>query len=453
MDESSNDLDQLFKEAAQNAAGFAYVLDPSKAIERGTRRRLFARRRRTAVSGLVVLVAVVVFLVPLPQLHPFGTSPANSSNGHPSSTSSPVSSATSPTGTTSPINGIGPPGGVIPEDFQPASFTAVSLDKWWMLGSARCLTGSGICGAIVRTTDGGSKFAGIPSPPVSASEVTQLRFANALDGYAFDPQLWETTDGGTSWAKVATPGPVAELEAADGEVYTLTCPAGFAKCQSMDLLRSPVGLGEWQKVATPVKLGYGAQFALNGPNLYLLSGNEPPLVLLYSANKAATFQKRVDPCTPTLGGRVTAAANGAPSIWAVCPTGMMAGVALSTNGGRTWRLATPSGEFPNSLGLAAASSKVALAWPGQEISNALPATLDRTTTGGKRYSAVLSVPKFLDGLLGWLQRRRTRLCADQPSRLGHDDNSPLRVGRRRARPGTGSRSGVSTALRTNRFGA
>jgi hypothetical protein len=42
------------------------VLDPSKAIERGTIRRRFARRRRIALSGFVVVVAVVVFLVPLP---------------------------------------------------------------------------------------------------------------------------------------------------------------------------------------------------------------------------------------------------------------------------------------------------------------------------------------------------------------------------------------------------
>jgi hypothetical protein len=66
MDENSNDIDQLFKEAAQHAAGLAYVLDPSKAIERGTIRRRFARRRRIALSGFVVVVAVVVFLVPLP---------------------------------------------------------------------------------------------------------------------------------------------------------------------------------------------------------------------------------------------------------------------------------------------------------------------------------------------------------------------------------------------------
>ena len=37
-------------------------------------------------------------------------------------------------------------------------------------------------------------------------------------------------------------------------------------------------------------LGYGAQFAVSGPDLYLLSGNEPPLVLLYSADKAYEIQ-------------------------------------------------------------------------------------------------------------------------------------------------------------------
>ena len=180
---------------------------------------------------LVVLVAVVVFLVPLPQLHLFGSGGTGSTTGKNTNTS-PLGS----TDTTTPVTGIGPRGGVIPAHFQPTSFTAVSLEEWWMPGTARCLTGSGTCGAIVRTTDAGSRFAGIPSPPVSAKDVTQVRFANALDGYAFDPELWETTNGGTSWARVTTPGPVAELEVADGEAYALTCPAGFAKCQAMDLL-------------------------------------------------------------------------------------------------------------------------------------------------------------------------------------------------------------------------
>ena len=91
----------------------------------------------------------------------------------------------------------------------------MSLDEWWMLGTARCIVGAGRCGAIVRTTDGGSTFAGIPSPPVSVGDVTQLRFANPRDGYAFDPELWETTNGGASWVHVRTAGQATEVAAAD----------------------------------------------------------------------------------------------------------------------------------------------------------------------------------------------------------------------------------------------
>ncbi|MGO9962861.1 MAG: WD40/YVTN/BNR-like repeat-containing protein [Acidimicrobiales bacterium] len=388
MDESPSDVDQLFKEAAHGAGGLAHVLDPTQAIERGTKLRRYARRRRNALSGLVVLAAVLVFLVPLPQLHLFGPGgTAGTTGNHPS---------TSPLGSTAPttaVTGVGPRGGVIPADFQPTSFTSVSLDEWWMLGTAHCLTGSGTCGAIVRTTDAGSRFAGIPSPPVSANDVTQLRFANSLDGYAFDPELWETTNGGTSWARIDTPGPVAELEVADGEAYALTCPAGLARCQAMDLVRAPVASLHWRKASTPVPLGYGAQFALSGANLYLLSGNEPPLVLLYSADKAVRFSRRIDPCYPGLGGRVTAAANGSPALWAACPTGTMAEVKLSVNGARTWRVGTPGGAFPNSVGIAAASASDALVWPGTETNGAI-ATLDRTTNGGDSYSAVISTSSF-----------------------------------------------------------
>jgi hypothetical protein len=64
---------------------------------------------------------------------------------------------------------------------------------------------------------------------------------------------------------------------------------------------------------------------------------------------------------------------------------------VSDNAATTWRVAEPTeAGFPNSLGLAAASSSVALAWPGQQVSRELPAALDRTTNGGKSYSAVLS---------------------------------------------------------------
>jgi photosystem II stability/assembly factor-like uncharacterized protein len=270
--------------------------------------------------------------------------------------------------------------------FQGTSFTSVSLDAWWMLGTARCLTGSGTCSAIVRTTDGGTTFAGIPSPPVGASDASQLRFASVLDGYAFDPELWQTTDGGATWANIPIPGRITELEAADGEAYALVTGAGSANGTSNELLTAAVGSRQWRQVPTPSPLGYGAQFALSGPNLYVLGG-DGDLVLLYSTDQGAQFSQRVNPCTAGLGGSVTVAAGGTSTLWAACPTGTMAEAMLSTDGGATWQIATATGAFPNSLKLAAASSSVALALPAPET---LSGALVRTVNGGSTYQVVLA---------------------------------------------------------------
>lgn len=256
-----------------------------------------------------------------------------------------------------------------------------------MLGTARCIVGAGRCGAIVRTTDGGSTFAGIPSPPVSVGDVTQLRFANPRDGYAFDPQLWQTVDGGERWTKVAPPGEVTELEAADGEAYALQCAAGSANCQSMGLLRSPVGSRAWRPVSTSAALGVGSQLAVSGAELYVLSSLGHG-VLVYSADKGKSVSRRVDPCEPGLDGSVTPAADGSSALWAACPTGTQAGAWLSINGGTTWHV--KAGGFSNALRLTAASASVALAWPSQDVAAAPSGSLDRTTNGGKTFSVVLS---------------------------------------------------------------
>jgi hypothetical protein len=223
---------------------------------------------------------------------------------------------------------------------------------------------------------------------VPASDVSQLRFANVLDGYAFGPELWETADGGASWVNVPTGGQVSELEAADGEAYALVTGAGSANSTSNELLASPVGSPQWRQVPTPTPLGYGAEFAVSGPNLYVLGGNGD-LALLYSTDQGVHFSQRVDPCTAGLGGSVTAAADGSSTLWAACPTGMMAEAMQSTNGGVTWRVATATGAFPNSLKVAAASSSVVLASPAPET---LRGTLVRTTNGGSSFTAVLSGP-------------------------------------------------------------
>ena len=336
------------------------------------------RRFAGALAGVAVAVLALT-----------GAACGSTTTAPPRSTSTTTVASTTtrpPSSTTTTVPVVGPPGGPIPTGFQATSFTAVSLDDWWMLGTARCLTGSGTCGAILRTTDGGSTFAGIPSPPVGLSDLAQLRFANPLDGYAFGPELWQTANGGATWANVPMPGQVTELEAADGEAYALVTGAGSANSTSNELLTAPVGSQQWRQVTTPTPLGYGAQFALSGPDLYVLGGNGD-MVLLYSADQGVHFSQRVDPCTAGLGGSVTAAADGTSTLWAACPTGMMAEAMLSTAGGVAWHVATATGGFPNSLKLAAASSSVALASPAPETLNG---ALVRTTNGGGIWAVALS---------------------------------------------------------------
>lgn len=403
MDENSNDVDRLFKQVAQNAGGLAAVLDPAKAMQRGAKRRRFAKRRRLAASGAVVVALVVVFLVPLPRLHLFGSN-------------RPLSATSSHTTTTLRL-GVGPAGHPIPVSFAPTWFTAASLEDWWMLGSARCPNGTGTCLAIVRTTDGGATFAGLARPPMRSSDVTRLSFANALDGYAFDPQLWATTDGGSIWSKVAAKGPILQLETADGEAYALACTT--ADCLSLELLGSPVGSLAWRRLATPVPIGVGAALVANGRSLYVLGGQtgrgRMHLFLLYSDDEASSFIERPDPCTPGLGGKLLAPAAKSSSLWAVCPTGTEAETWLSDNGGRSW--VEGGGGFPNSVQLAAGSSAVALVSPAQARNGVPPTALERTTDGGRSYSVVLSKANAWVAWIGYSSPLRAYALLEPPYTL------------------------------------
>jgi len=117
----------------------------------------------------------------------------------------------------------GPPGGPVPPGFQPASMTFVSLSEGWVLGTAPCAHKP--CTSVLRTTDGGRSWVGIPAPrfPLAPASwlggLHHLRFADRLDGFAFGSQLWATHDGGASWRRVPMPGQIADLEASAGMVY------------------------------------------------------------------------------------------------------------------------------------------------------------------------------------------------------------------------------------------
>jgi photosystem II stability/assembly factor-like uncharacterized protein len=336
--------------------------DPSPPSDR----RLFIGLGVTALAVVIAAVVVIVLVT-----HSQGSSAPSRAALHPTATTvtAPhiVSTTASATSSTAQASGaLDPDGGPVPTGFQPESFTAVSDDVWWVLGSAACA--SPPCTSIVRTADGGHSFVGIPAPRTSA--VDQLRFANARDGYAYGTQLWSTHDGGASWTQVtAVTGTVQSLAASDGYVYAALGADG--------LMRSAVGSDRW----STVQAGDISSIWTQGNELFAddTDANGGQGALLTSADGGDSFQSQAAPA-----GTVACnfASTGDGVIWAQCATGMLGGVWRSIDGGARWGTADPgsgTGEQPNSAPLAAASADTAVYGAGPTY---------RTTDGGRTWSTV-----------------------------------------------------------------
>lgn len=375
---SGSDRDALFRRTMQRAG------------ELRDAERRHHRIVRTVPAVLVVLAltagvaAIVATAGSSPGHHginPAGTSP---STAPPSSVPKQQQNSTTTEIATS---------GVV-TGFDPLSFTAVSLSDWWVLGSASCSAGR--CPVVLRTTDGGTTFEKLPAPSgisytVSGGNTSPgIRFADKVNGWAFDSHLWETTDGGSSWTLQQTPGPVTDVEAAGGKVYALVCKQ--SNCSTMELLESSVGTGTWQVAALPQALVSGASLSVQATTVVVTNGpasstGGQPVDLLVSTDSGASFSVTTSGCTPGLGGRAYLAISGSGTLWAACPTGMLATPYVSTDLGASWSAAAGHTEFSNGLALAPVSSTTALAWP-----SGTAGTLMRTTDGGQSYSAVLKRP-------------------------------------------------------------
>src|SRR5690348_6246653 len=85
--------------------------------------------------------------------------------------------------------------------------------------------------------------------------------------------------------------------------------------------------------------GYSVSLAADGSRVWLLGTqrhhrkNDSDEIAL-SRDRGADFVSRPGPCLEELGGRLAPA--GSRVVWAVCPTGMMAKLSLSRNGGRSF---------------------------------------------------------------------------------------------------------------------
>lgn len=315
----------------------------------------------------------------------------------------PTSAVSTPQST---LAGGQPVGGPVPAGFDPVSFTAVSPNEYWLLGDAPC--SNAVCTSIVRTTNGGASFVGIPAPPAplgtagvgpqsgtavatSAGGVNTLRFADPLDGYAYSPgpggAFWDTHDGGGHWAEPSfLPGRVLlGFGTGAGYAFALVGSCADGSCSSMVLERSPVSSDSWSPVDLPVPAGAAplVAMAVHGPDLWLsvsASQSQPNQLLVVGTGSGGTFATYKSPCYSGLGGRLYA--TSAQVVWAVCPTGMLAGLWRSTDGGAQWQQLSSVGELPNSAVLAPASDTTAVVAPSPE------GYLLRTTDGGATWEVV-----------------------------------------------------------------
>jgi len=239
----------------------------------------------------------------------------------------------------------------------PTSATFVSASTGWLLGVTLC--GTRDCPLeLLKTTDGGRAWFPVKPPPTSAlsalprpDSVSKVVFANARDGWAFDPGLWATHDGGATWSQVDTRGTeVTSLAASDGHAVAVLQPCRlFSTCGSFQVDTAAVGGNRWRAVRGAAGRGRAAAVTTSGRTAYLsvapagITGR--PRLLAGPVSGAARWR-----ALPVLCPHFDLLALGASrrgTLVLGCGGEPGAGnqrkrAYLSANGGRTWRrLANP----------------------------------------------------------------------------------------------------------------
>lgn len=348
--------------------------DSLERVHRGAARR--RRRRRAAASGLSALsvIAVAVLALTIPQqlrtqqggsassVRTSASASARTKATRPSpefTAQRPTSSARS-SGSESTTKAT-TLGGPVPAHFAAASMTATSTSTFWVLGTAPCK--NPVCTSIVRTQDAGRSFRGMPAPraplstnPTGSNTVSDLRFADADNGYAFGGSLWTTHDGARTWQQHQLPGTVLSVEAAQGTAWALVKSGSTHR-----LYRSPTSEDSWSRVDLPSALDDTTPDLVLQPGLVVVLGSSSgSAVAFVSTDGGRTFHQRQNPCPVAFGAPSLSAASG--TLWVFCATGTQGRPYASTDGARSWTpvSGTPPGGWANStvIGGRSASSAV-----------------------------------------------------------------------------------------------
>jgi photosystem II stability/assembly factor-like uncharacterized protein len=287
----------------------------------------------------------------------------------------------------------------VPAGTEATSVTFISPTTAFVLGTAPCDVQP--CSAILRTTDRGGHWVGLPAPREQVSYylgdgLWGLRFANAETGYAFGQGLWATADGGHSWQRATPPQPtVLSLEAVQGRelvAVAQSCRGGQGCGHQIGVYHEPIG-GSWSQVASARSYFNAASISVHGSVVWVLAGSE----LYVSSDAGSSFHTEPQPCPARLGqaGSVT---DDGPHVYVYCFGNGAAGstqkyVYRSAGPGSSWTLAgrPPAGGDGGEISAGSDSAILIATSSGASL-------LYRSTDGGRTWRRALTED---DGGAGW----------------------------------------------------
>ena len=368
------------------------------------------RRRLPTVTALLVLAVCAASCSSSPTKAPRRTTTTSTRR-----TTSTTTTSVEPSTTTAPSPTV-PTGSPVPSGFEPGSVTFVSATTGFVIG-IDSTSAAGSCVALARTSDAGATWVSLPAPPAvyvnrfgtsaTAPAVSEVRFADALDGWIYGPSLFATHDGGATWQQLDLGGSVVALETSGGFVDAVVSPCSTQEtCSgSLRLEQAPATGGSFTTVLTgPIVQSSSTgvlALSLHAPagfvNLGGVGSPQNGLWATRSLENPRGWNPFANPCAVSAGYSLDAfVAPDVTSLYSLCSgeggAGSVMKEVVKTQGGQSTVVGQPPpGGDPE--GLAATSSGTLVVSAASGASE-----LYRSTDGGATWTTAVT---FADGGIGF----------------------------------------------------